>query len=89
MERIEVAHPQRVDFGRVAPPDRLVHGDALEVATAEPDGALDAIYIDPPFGTGLVQKGRGLRYTQSGLIANYAMTMVIGVFVIVAFYVFK
>jgi NADH-quinone oxidoreductase subunit L len=32
---------------------------------------------------------RGMRYTQSGLIASYAMTMVIGVFVIIAYYVFK
>lgn len=62
VERIEVAQPKRVEFGRPGPADRLIHGDALEVASAEPAGALDAIYIDPPFGTGLVQKGRGLRY---------------------------
>jgi NADH-quinone oxidoreductase subunit L len=31
---------------------------------------------------------RGLRYTQSGLVASYAMTMVIGVFVIVGYYIF-
>ncbi len=53
----------RVDFGRAdGTPDRLVHGDAIEVAAALPDGALDAIYIDPPFGTGTVRTGRGLRY---------------------------
>jgi NADH-quinone oxidoreductase subunit L len=31
---------------------------------------------------------RGMRYTQSGLIASYAMTMVIGVFAIVGYYIF-
>lgn len=31
---------------------------------------------------------RGLRYTQSGQVASYAMTMVIGVFAIVGYYVF-
>jgi DNA modification methylase len=52
-----------VDFGgahRVR--DRVVCADAIEAAAAEPDGALAAIYIDPPFGTGAVQQGRGHRY---------------------------
>lgn len=62
MERIEVARPRCIEFGGTGTPDRLIHGDALEVAAAEPDGSIDAIYIDPPFGTGLVQKGRGLSY---------------------------
>jgi DNA modification methylase len=43
-------------------PDQLVCGDALEVAARVPDGAFDAIYIDPPFGTGIVRQGRGHRY---------------------------
>jgi DNA modification methylase len=53
---------QRVDFGRVAPPDRVFHADALAVAGTLADGVLDAIYIDPPFGTGVTRQGRGLRY---------------------------
>lgn len=68
MEQIEPAYgsdrAERVDFGRsAAVPDRIHHGDALEVAATLPDGYLDAIYIDPPFGTGTVRRGRGLEYT--------------------------
>jgi DNA modification methylase len=48
-----------IDFGRAAEPDRVVCGDALAELTAMGDGALDAIYIDPPFGTGTVRRGRG------------------------------
>ncbi len=66
MEQIEQTRAprvRRVEFGRSdAPPDRLVHGDALALATTLRDGALDAIYIDPPFGTGTVRTGRGHRY---------------------------
>ncbi len=54
---------ERLVFGpedRVA--DRVVCADAFEVLASQGDGAFDAIYIDPPFGTGLVQKGRGHRY---------------------------
>jgi DNA modification methylase len=40
-----------------------VLGDALAELPTWRDGAIDAIYIDPPFGTGLVQHGRGHRYT--------------------------
>lgn len=51
---------RRIDFGGSAyHVDRLIHGDALAVAAAIGDGELDAIYVDPPFGTGLVQRGRG------------------------------
>src|SRR5262245_36119057 len=53
---------QRVDFGRAGAPDRIHQADALAVAEALPDASLDAIYIDPPFGTGTVRLGRGLRY---------------------------
>jgi DNA modification methylase len=42
--------------------DRLIHGDALAVAATTPDASLDAIYIDPPFGTGVAQRSRGQRY---------------------------
>lgn len=52
-----------VTFGRDASePDHVVHGDALDTAAALADGALDAIYIDPPFGTGIIRQGRGLAY---------------------------
>ena len=52
-----------VEFGRAAAPDRLVLGDALAELTALGDGALAAIYIDPPFATGTVRHGRGHAYT--------------------------
>jgi DNA modification methylase len=42
--------------------DRVIWADALEVAAATPDGSLDAIYVDPPFGTGIVQRGRAAAY---------------------------
>ena len=43
--------------------DRLVLGDAFAEAAAQPAGSLAAVYIDPPFGTGLVQRGRAHAYT--------------------------
>lgn len=51
-----------IDFGRAGTPDRLVCGDARDELTALGDGLLDAIYIDPPFGTGVVRHGRGHAY---------------------------
>lgn len=51
-----------IDFGRAGEPDRVVCGDALDELTARADGALAAIYIDPPFGTGSVRRGRGHTY---------------------------
>jgi DNA modification methylase len=64
VEQIELFTEQRIEFGRVdgTAPDRLVCGDALEELAAWPDGMVDAIYIDPPFGTGVVRHGRGHRY---------------------------
>jgi DNA modification methylase len=52
----------RLDFGRAGTPDRLICADALDELPTLPDASIDAIYIDPPFGTGLVQTGRGGRY---------------------------
>lgn len=53
-----------VSFGRDdRDHDRLIRGEAAAVAATIGDGTLDAIYIDPPFGTGTVRTGRGLRYT--------------------------
>lgn len=65
MEQIELALRciDRIEFGRnQTPADRLFHADALAVAETLPDQTLDAIYIDPPFGTGVIRHGRGLRY---------------------------
>lgn len=54
---------ERLEFGRSDRiPDRVVCGDAVAEASGRPDGTLDAIYIDPPFGTGTVRQGRGHRY---------------------------
>lgn len=51
-----------VEFGRRGPPDVLVSGEALDELTALGDGVLDAIYVDPPFGTGVLRHGRGHAY---------------------------
>ena len=39
-------------------PDRLVHDDNLAVMAGLPDRSLDLVYIDPPFGTGGLRRGR-------------------------------
>jgi DNA modification methylase len=59
----EVAAEPVLGFGRVDVPDRLILGDALDELPRWSDGTVDAIYIDPPFGTGVVRHGRGHRYT--------------------------
>jgi DNA modification methylase len=48
--------------------DLVVHGDSRGVVDALPDGSVDAIYVDPPFGTGTVRRGRGAgaAYTDVG-----------------------
>jgi DNA modification methylase len=51
-----------IDFGGAGAPDRVVCGDAIDELTATGDGELDAIYVDPPFGTGSVRRGRGHTY---------------------------
>ncbi|HEY5923238.1 MAG TPA: site-specific DNA-methyltransferase, partial [Kofleriaceae bacterium] len=64
MEQIESAPApiERIEFGATGPADRLYHADALAIAGTLPDASLDAIYIDPPFGTGAIRQGRGMRY---------------------------
>jgi DNA modification methylase len=43
-----------------APADDIVHhGDSAALVAALPDACIDTIYIDPPFGTGTVRRGRG------------------------------
>jgi DNA modification methylase len=53
---------ETVEFGRAGTLDRLICGDALDVLTSQPEAAIDAIYIDPPFGTGVIRHGRGHAY---------------------------
>ena len=60
----EVATTERLEFGATdRAPDRIVCGDSLAEAGRARDGSFDAIYIDPPFGTGIVRHGRGHRYS--------------------------
>ncbi len=48
---------------RSARRNRLVHGDNLPLLEAATDACFDLVYIDPPFGTGAVRRGRAdLRY---------------------------
>jgi DNA modification methylase len=55
---------RRFEFGRPdEAPDRVICGDALDAAGAVADATLDAIYIDPPFGTGVTRRGRGHVYS--------------------------
>lgn len=54
-----VARHGRVDEG---PADALVVGDSLPLAQAFAGESLSCIYLDPPFGTGVVRRGRGLDY---------------------------
>src|SRR6266699_955595 len=61
-EAFEVPLPI-IDFGRAGEPDHLICGDAELELIRQPDAAFDAIYIDPPFGTGAVRHGRGHAYT--------------------------
>ena len=37
-------------------PDRVVHGDALDVASTLEDGSFTLVYLDPPFNTGRKQR---------------------------------
>lgn len=66
MAREPAAPPARVVFAAGGrddrEPDRIVHGDAAAALAGLADEALAAIYIDPPFGTGAVQRGRAHAY---------------------------
>lgn len=52
----------QIEFGAAGRPDELVCEDAVDAVAALPDASLDAIYLDPPFGTGAIQHGRGHHY---------------------------
>jgi site-specific DNA-methyltransferase (adenine-specific) len=43
-------------------PNRLMLGDAMALLATLGDASADLAYIDPPFATGQVRKGRGHRY---------------------------
>jgi DNA modification methylase len=66
----EPTRAHRIAFGHPLPhePDRLIHADNLAVTAGLADGAVDLIYIDPPFGTGAVRRGgvRGPGLLQGG-----------------------
>ena len=52
-----------LDFGDLArPADLVVLGDSAALAASWPTATLDAVYVDPPFGTGTVRRGRGHQY---------------------------
>ena len=40
---------------------RVIFADNLDVLTSLPDGAVDLIYVDPPFNTGRTQERRSIR----------------------------
>ena len=46
-------------------PDRIVHGDNLDVLRALPDGAFRLAYLDPPFNTGRVQERRRVKVVRA------------------------
>lgn len=51
--------PTTIRFGGAdSPPDRLVHADNLAALSSLPDGSVDLLYMDPPFATGSVRRGR-------------------------------
>ncbi|MBK9036922.1 MAG: site-specific DNA-methyltransferase [Myxococcales bacterium] len=47
-------------------PDVVVHGDSAPVAAAHAGADLALIYVDPPFGTDRIQRGRAGRYADDG-----------------------
>ena len=47
--------------GLRAVPEGVVLGDCRGVLAGMPDGCIDLIYIDPPFGTGQVRRLESIR----------------------------
>jgi CO/xanthine dehydrogenase Mo-binding subunit len=64
-----LAPGRTIEFGRRAEPDRLVLGDARAAAAQAAAGSLAAIYVDPPFGTGTIRRGRGLAVAIKAVIS--------------------
>jgi DNA modification methylase len=48
--------------GALADDDVVIHGDSQVAVAGLPAASIDTIYIDPPFGTGTVRRGRGSAY---------------------------
>jgi DNA modification methylase len=46
--------------------DLVVLGDSLALAQGLAGSGLDLVYLDPPFGTGRIQRGRAGRYADDG-----------------------
>jgi DNA modification methylase len=46
--------------------DHVHHGDSLPIARAHAGAGLALVYVDPPFGTGRKQRGRGGAYRDDG-----------------------
>ncbi|HVC40080.1 MAG TPA: site-specific DNA-methyltransferase [Candidatus Dormibacteraeota bacterium] len=60
------SRPEELKRGEpVAAAGQLILGDNLEVLRSLPDGQIDLVYIDPPFGTGTVRRLDSIR-TGSG-----------------------
>ena len=53
---------QELSFGSAAPPDLIAVADSAALARDWPAATLDLVYVDPPFGTGRLQRGRGGAY---------------------------
>jgi DNA modification methylase len=63
-----IARPDaRSGPGAVPADDLVYHGDSATLVAALPDACVDTVYIDPPFGTGTVRRGRaGRAYADVG-----------------------
>ena len=54
---------RKIQFGgSTETPDRLIFSENLPVQESLPDGCLDLVYIDPPFGTGTTRRGQDKQY---------------------------
>ncbi len=60
IERIDFEPAGTAPYDRVA--DRIACSEAATEVAGWRTGSIDAIYIDPPFGTGVARLGRGHRY---------------------------
>lgn len=40
----------------------VFHQNALSILTSQQEASIDLVYVDPPFGTGLVQSSHGMSY---------------------------
>lgn len=69
MGAVHQPHLLERGVGALIPECRIIHQDGLALARSLPDGILDLVYLDPPFGTGKARKGlrgRGGRHLLEG-----------------------